>query len=256
MLFLLRWILFPGFQTHVHGGIPSPPFARIVGVPCLRLLPAGGQRQRAHRRPVLLFFHGNRQDLGSVWHRARIMANRTGHEVVIVEYRGYGVHPGPSDPSVIIADGIRVLCHLRSECATRKIHVAGYSIGTGVATEVVSRSGKQNSVSSLTLIAPFRSVHSLLRRYVSPDIASVLLPSGGIFNTAAHLATPYIRSLPKCIIHGKQDTLIPSDDSVALHSICQETTDLMIDESGDHERVSFERMYSNLCESDQAQDRP
>lgn len=238
MFELLRWFVFPGVREHKLGSIPSPPLTRICGVPCLRIRPAGAGR--GDRLAAILYFHGNGGDLYTEWRRVHRMANRTGMEVVCMEYRGYGIHRGVSDPAVIVAEGRRVLQHLYDE--TGGVVVVGYSIGTGVAAAVAAKC--PGMVARLALLAPFRSIAHMVGAQIGMEWARALLPGGGFFNTERHLRTA-LRHHAKLLIHGERDALISSMNTRLL-AACTRNAEVRLQPDAGHDDVSFEPLYSWL----------
>jgi uncharacterized protein len=237
MFEVLRWFVFPGVRRHRLGMIPSPPLVRICNVPCLRIRPAG--LPAGVRRPVLLYFHGNGGDLYTEWRRVHRIANGTGMEVVCMEYRGYGIHPGPAEPAVIVAEGQRVLRQLHEETG-RPVRVLGYSIGTGVATEVAAKCAEM--VHSLALVAPFESIAALVTASAGHEWTKAFLPNGGFFNTVRHLRTT-LREHPKLLIHGERDALIPAYHSATLLNATHNATRVTQPTKG-HDDVRFDPLYS------------
>jgi pimeloyl-ACP methyl ester carboxylesterase len=152
--------------------------------------------------PVLVWFHGNGEDLGGDLERARVL-QREGIASLVVEYRGYGLSKasGAASEAGLYADAQAALDALpKLGVAASRIVLVGRSLGTGVATEMASR----GRGSKLVLISPYTSI---------PDVAALEYPIFPVhllardrFETANK--APSI-TIPTLIIHGDRDELIP-----------------------------------------------
>jgi uncharacterized protein len=111
---------------------------------------------------VILFFHGNGYALESEVAYEAPMLHRTGANLLLADYRGYGasskLHPdGPSTA----ADARAVLRYLLEQrhVPLADIYIAGRSIGTGVATQLAREMATETpGAGGLILISPFTSV--------------------------------------------------------------------------------------------------
>jgi alpha-beta hydrolase superfamily lysophospholipase len=162
----------------------------------------GGARTVVH-------FHGNGEqlawqvDLGEALHRA-------GYGVVAAEYPGYGVMGAvaPTEASLYAA-AEALLRHLEGPLAIprERIVLQGFSLGTGVASEMARR----GFGSRLVLIAPYTSMRDMGARQVPWLPARWLVRDP--FDT--YERAPAIR-LPTLLLHGADDDLIPPAMSAAL----------------------------------------
>lgn len=208
----LRWVMLPGVRTYTLSSIPSPPLVWIAGVPCLRIPPVGVADES--NLPTILFFHGNASDLGTVWRQVHDMANHLNAVVVVMEFRGYGIHPiQHTDPTGIITDARRVL---RSVVTTRnrRAHIVGYSIGAAIASELSGR--EPDHVASVTLVAPFSSLERMVHSKVGKLVGSILLTDPRLFDSE-HWLKRIPQRVMVVLVHGTKDTVISVKHSHALH---------------------------------------
>jgi hypothetical protein len=150
---------------------------------------------------TFLAFHGNAANIANRADIYKFLADLPVN-VLAVEYRGYGRSEGsPSEPGVYL-DAQAAYEYLVKEkgIAPQKIIAFGVSLGTAVATDLVS----QREVGALVLEAPFPSAKALARRVYPflPLLGSVIRSR---FDTAAKLKN--IR-VPVLVVHCAQDPVI------------------------------------------------
>lgn len=202
MSWLLNNIMMPGRRSYTTSDLPSPPLVFVSAVPCLKV----GKGDR-----LAVYFHGNGEDLGSVWRFAVTLAERLDCTLYVPEYRGYGIHRGPVSPDHTVSDGVRVL-HAIARHHACSVHVLGYSIGTAVASAVVGRCFP-NTIASLALIAPLHSAHAMVLLYVNNNVIADLVAKDHVFNSVKWLKK---YDKPVFVVHGKEDTIVPYINSVWL----------------------------------------
>lgn len=154
----------------------------------------------AANAPLVLYFHGNGGGLHAFTDPlARLHAQ--GYNVAAMEYRGYpGAEGSPSEQG-IITDALRLTGALRKQHPDSPLVLWGYSLGSGVATQVAATIEGETAV---ILEAPFTSV---------VDRASELYPFVPVRLLARDpfLSIGQIASIgsPLFIMHGDNDSVIP-----------------------------------------------
>ena len=176
-------------------------------------------------RQVVLYLHGNggarggnhRRGLYQVLAYSRLLD----FHVVAVDYRGYGdsspVAPtanGLVDDASVAYDWLLAQVQGRRE----RITIWGHSLGTAVATYLVSRTDPEGQPSSLVLEAPFNSVADAVRNHPMALLFSLhpLFEYFFVQPVVAHADTSYetetkIRHV-HChllILHARDDMIIP-----------------------------------------------
>lgn len=157
-----------------------------------------------HGRKAVLFCHGNAQDITAV-ECLRPLAD-AGFTVLAVDYPGYGLSDGKATE-----EGCYRNVHYAYEWLVAKgfaptdIIVAGYSIGTGPATELAS----SQQVGGLFLVAPFLSAPRAVTRI------RVLLK-----DAFPNVERIHSVACPVAIVHGEEDALVP----FAQGRMCYERT--------------------------------
>lgn len=177
------------------------------GIPCM-WLPA------PRAAGVILFCHGNAEDLGMCFPFVKHMRDQFKMNVLAVEYPGYGLLHGISVCEAalkevaltafrFILDDLKV--------AYEQIILFGRSVGSGPTVHLASRF----PVGGLILVAAFASVREAAKSLVGSVIAHVLeerFPNIALIGNV---------SCPTLFIHGEKDSLVPPSHSVALFKHCR-----------------------------------
>ena len=61
---------------------------------------------------ILIFFHGNAEDIGYSYSMLCAMRNILGMNILAMEYTGYGIYPGQVDADQILEDSLSVYDYL------------------------------------------------------------------------------------------------------------------------------------------------
>ncbi len=146
--------------------------------------------------PTILFLHGN---AGNASHRLddADRLRSLGANVLLLEYRGYGLSEGRPSEDGVYADAEAALEYLLKERGRRLGHIVVYgrSLGSAVAVHLA----RDRALAGVVLVSPFTS-----GRDMAPFIAKPL--AGGIFDSYEKISR---LKCPLLVIHGDDDTLIP-----------------------------------------------
>jgi len=155
----------------------------------------------AGSRRVLLFLHGN---AGNLSHRRASLEifHRLGLNVLIVDYRGYGLSQGRPSEQGLYQDAAAAWRYLTGPKGFqgRDILIFGRSLGGAVAAHLAA----QVEPAGLVLESTFSSARDVAR-YVFPWIARLLVLRYG-FDTEGALARV---SCPVLVLHSPSDEIIP-----------------------------------------------
>jgi hypothetical protein len=164
--------------------------------------------------PVLLFYHGN---AGNISHRIDNIALLLDRDlqVFIFDYRGYGRSTGKPSETGIYQDGLAAYDYLtnREDVAPHDIILFGRSLGAAVALEV----SLQRDARSLVLESAFTSTREMARTMPFFFPLSFLLPAH--YNNIDKISRA---SVPKLIIHGKDDEIVPFSMGMKLFQAAKE----------------------------------
>jgi len=145
--------------------------------------------------PVLLWSHGNAEDLGSASQFMDRFAE-VGFGVMAYDYPGYGLSDGePSEDGCYQAANL-VYDHLTGALGhdSSEVVLVGQSLGSGPSCWLAERVEHR----SVVLISPFLSIYRIVTR--------VPLFPGDRFSNVDAIENMY---QPLLIIHGKQDAVVP-----------------------------------------------
>lgn len=168
-----------------------------------------------HRAPdpdaaIVVYFMGNVGTLDI--HRAPLELHRdAGRTVVAMTYRGGGGQPGAPSEERLKADALAVYDAVPGliGAVTDKVHVHGYSMGTGIALHVASL----RPVAGIVLDAPYARICDLMR--AASALPACWLP---FVQKWDNLAYGDRITAPVLIQHGDGDTKIPLAEALRLSS--------------------------------------
>ncbi|MDX1649885.1 MAG: alpha/beta hydrolase, partial [Myxococcota bacterium] len=149
---------------------------------------------------ALLFLHGN---AGNASHRlpeAAALAAQ-GFDVLLPDYRGYGLSEGRPDEAGVHADARAALAWLQEEAGrpASRIVVFGRSLGGAVAVELA----RGRPLAALVLESTFTSVADVARSMLGFGLGPLLR---GRFDAASGIGE--VRC-PVLVMHGDRDEIIP-----------------------------------------------
>lgn len=152
-------------------------------------------------RPVILWCHGNAGNIINRLDNLRELS-RIGLSVFIFDYRGYGRSQGRPSEEGLYQDAIGAHDYLTRQRMIRpeRLIVFGRSLGAAVAAELAA----QKPAAGLVFESSFPSIEAVARFHYGGLPVHWLL--GAEFRLLDRL--PQL-SLPKLIIHGDQDDIIP-----------------------------------------------
>lgn len=170
----------------------------------------GGAAQR-----LWLTFGGN-GDLALRWDPLLAPSAVKGTGFLLVEYPGYGAHPGQPSPESLLAGTEATMQALAQRLGLSvaeleaRTSVLGYSIGSAAALQYAAR----HPVQRIILFSPFTSMLDMARRVVGSPLCNLL--AHRYDNLAALRAIQAHGQPPITILHGAQDSLIPHEMGEAL----------------------------------------
>jgi alpha-beta hydrolase superfamily lysophospholipase len=127
------------------------------------------RKSRAQKLTVLMF-HGNAGNIGHRVPIARILMQRMGCNVFMLEYRGYGLSTGSPDETGLMIDAQTGFDYLRKRAETRDndLVIFGQSLGGAVSIQLVAKNQNDPRLIGLVLENTFLSMRKLIPSYVSP----------------------------------------------------------------------------------------
>lgn len=181
------------------------------------------QLSTAHN--TIIYSHGNAVDLGDSLQYGTYLALATGNNVVLWDYASYGMSTMPrgraNNMESNLYQGIQtVYKSVRENVPHHGIYLMGKSLGT-VPTVWLARSldvkkacdGQEHGLLGMVLVSPLASgVRTLCDMSYFPDTAAHFMDSmfADSVDRIADITVPIL------IMHGKQDTMVPYENSRQL----------------------------------------
>ena len=189
---------------------------------------------------LVFFLHGNAGNL-SGWGSISKTYTSLGYDVFILDYRGYGKSEGViENEAQVMNDANLVFKKISKSYQNKKIFITGYSIGTGIATQLAA----QNKIDALFLIAPFYNFSEFTKSRV------LYFPDS--FKKFKFETNKYITTLkaPIYIFHGDKDNIILLENAIRLKKIIKREDLLftLVDEDhiGITDNLDFQRELKAL----------
>jgi pimeloyl-ACP methyl ester carboxylesterase len=159
--------------------------------------------------PVVVHFHGNGEQIGSLGWLADALATRK-VSFAAVEYPGYPGAPGTPSEASILAAAERALEHLAGPMGVgrQRIVLSGQSLGTGVAVRLAASGWGTR----LVLLSPYTSMPEVAARGVLRAFPVRLLMRDRF---DSELLAPRI-DRPVLVLHGSRDEVVPIELGRAL----------------------------------------
>lgn len=220
----------PEMPAHSRVFVPDPSFfglpyenvfVRSADGTLLHLFFIRQPGDQATVAPTILFLHGNAGNMGHRLQNALGLYQHLHCNILMLEYRGYGLSHGSPSEEGLYMDARTALDFLllRHDVNHKEIIVFGRSLGGAVAVDVAARPEYASRIWCLILENTFTSI---------PDMAKVLigwrvlqyLPLCFYKNKflsvwkMAHLAVPTV------FVSGLADMLVPPSMMTELHELC------------------------------------
>ena len=203
------------------GGMAQPPGATLLEIePGIRLAVRFSPPQEGG--VLLLYSHGNAEDLGMIRYRMNQYVKR-GYGIAAYDYEGYGQSDGTPSESAAYRDIERVWKWLVEEqkIPPESIVIHGFSVGSGPSCYLAEKVNAR----ALVLEAPFRSTFA---------VAGVgFLP----FNRFPNIDRIANINMPLLIIHGTSDRIIPYSHGKKLFETAKEPKKLYTVEGAGHNNI-------------------
>ncbi|KAI9814864.1 MAG: hypothetical protein M1832_005666 [Thelocarpon impressellum] len=220
-----------GYHSYEELLIPTPD-GEALGA--FLLHPSNKSRARDI---TILMFHGN---AGNIGHRVPIaMRLQEGLDcnVLMLEYRGYGLSTGTPDEHGLLIDAQTGLDYIRQrpELRDTKLVVYGQSLGGAVAIQLAAKNHGEGHIAGLILENTFTAMRKLIPRYIASADRHVDAESNisSAFPPAKYLARlchqvwpsestlPTVKNIPILFLSGLQDEIVPPSHMRQLFKVCR-----------------------------------
>ena len=153
---------------------------------------------------LLLYFHGNAQNLTSHFINAAWMTEH-GYDVIIFDYRGYGLSLGEPKPKAVAEDGLAFMDYTYQEFKKghfKKLIFYGQSLGGAIALKSLEDFSHREDVSLLVFDSTFLSPREVAREKTNRLFQYLISNDATANPQLLHLTMPVLS------IHSTQDYVI------------------------------------------------
>ncbi len=232
---LPRALLYPAPQASVPE--PPPPW-RDVAVPLRGGTHVCAWWQEGNGGPVVLFFHGNGESLGTLGHGGFLdhLAG-VGSATLVVDYPGYGRSPGRPSEQALHAAADASLAWAEEHGGGRPVVVWGWSLGAAVAISLAARAGGR--VRGLIAASPWTRLEDVAAEHF-PRFLVRLLISERYDSLAAAAAV----RVPALVLHGERDAIIPAEHGRRLaRALAGPTRQVEVPGAGHNDLLSHPQVW-------------
>lgn len=149
-----------------------------------------------------LWFHGNGGNIGHRVGEILLTHHRTGANIFIFDYRGYGNSEGKPSEKGTYLDSRAAVAYLKSrpDVDPERVVYSGHSLGAAVAIELAL----DEPPLGMVLVSPFSSVRDMAK------LALPFPPAGWLVrNHYDNLSRIQQLQMPLLLLHGDQDDTVP-----------------------------------------------
>lgn len=186
------------------------------------------------KKGVVLYLHGNRDNIGRYAHMASLFTD-LGFVVWMIDYPGFGKSTGNISEEILYEDAAFMYDLAKKEYPSAQIVIYGRSIGSGIAAQLASTKPSHR----LILETPYYSMSSLANNYAPMYPVKKLLRYK--FPTNEYISG---LSIPITIFHGTKDELIPYSQAEKLKKGKPSATLIPV-EGGKHNDLYKHTSYLN-----------
>jgi pimeloyl-ACP methyl ester carboxylesterase len=154
-------------------------------------------------KPIVLFFHGNGENLQTVYYSGTFEQFRTiGVNLLAIDYPGYGRSDGKPSEASVLESGEVALKWIKKEYPDMHVIVSGWSLGAAVAIQTVS--SNPVDVDGLIALSAWTSLPDIARNHFPGWLVGLALKEN--YNSLD--AVKNIKC-PVLLMHGSRDNIIP-----------------------------------------------
>lgn len=170
-----------------------------------------------NRTPTLIYFHGNAGNISHRLKNASDLYRVLKCNILLVEYRGYGISDGVSSELGLKYDAEAALNYIlnRKDLNPNQIFVFGRSLGGAVAIHLAA--SHQDQINALIVENTFTCVDDMIS-LVIPSLYYFKFLSKSKWNSFEEITK--ISKLPVLFLSGQADELVPPKQMKTLYDRC------------------------------------
>ncbi|KAG5675296.1 hypothetical protein PVAND_005208 [Polypedilum vanderplanki] len=188
--------------------------------------------------PTIIFFHGNAGNIGGRLINASGIYNHLQCNILLVEYRGYGLSSGNPTEKGLYIDGRAAVDYLftRHDLDHSQIILFGRSLGGAIVIDIAADPNYGTKLFACIVENTFTSI-PLIARHLIPFTKYIpLLCHKNKFSSIDKIERV---TTPILFISGLNDTLVPPSMMSTLHSLCKSSRKQLFQLSGGGHMDSF-----------------
>ncbi|KAF2645663.1 BEM46 family protein-like protein [Massarina eburnea CBS 473.64] len=172
------------------------------------------------RNVTVLMFHGNAGNIGYRLPIAKILVNDLRCNVLMLQYRGYGLSSGNPNEKGITIDAQTGLDYVRDRHELRgtKIVLYGQSLGGAVSIGLAAKNMKRGDIAGIMLENTFTSMRKMIPSALPP--AKYLAPLCHEVWPSEELMQ-HITDTPILFLSGLRDEIVPPAHMKKLFQVCR-----------------------------------
>ena len=166
-------------------------------------------------RPVVIYFHGNGENLATVYKSGTFakIANSVKSHVVAIDYPSYGRTTGKASQATLTAGAAATIEWVSTTFPQSKIYIFGWSLGAAVASQMAAH----EKVSRFVITSPWTTLRDLADKMFSALVP--LVPKEFFAANVWDSVDAATRiDIPGYVLHGTDDKLIPFEFGQRVHA--------------------------------------
>jgi pimeloyl-ACP methyl ester carboxylesterase len=195
----------------------------------------------ASDKPIVLFFHGNGENLQTVYYAGTFeQFPPTGANLLVIDYPGYGRSGGKPAEGSVLESGAAALKWIKREYPDLPVIVCGWSLGAAVAIQTVS--SHPSEVDGLIALSAWTSLPDVAHNHFPGWLVGLVLKEK--YNSIA--AAKNI-NCPVLLMHGTRDQIIPAEQGRQLAASFPVPPDFIEIPSADHNSLmAFPEVWQSI----------
>ena len=200
---LVRWLTYPVPGIKVPSPPPAPFKEAVLTLPDGKRV-TGWLYSSAESRLFLLFFHGNGENLATMWHSGIfVKMQQLGVNFLALDYPGYGKSEGKPSEETILRASRAAVSWITREFPGKMMVACGWSLGAAVAIQTAAQN--PGAVHGLIALSAWTSLPAVASEHYPRWLVRLLLKEK--YDSRRAIAQ---MDVPVLLIHGQEDRIIPA----------------------------------------------